>query len=306
MEVAADAAATASIAASQAGEGASEPKENGQAKDGAPDFKGTKHRLKVDSVEEEVDYDDLISDAQKGRSSTRRFQKAAEIEKRVDAFFGALTTGDKEVLNELREAVPRDKLKEWAEEFLIDAYEEEDLPKEERDRRKLAKENEELKGKLSKVEEAEVKAKWNREVQAAGDEVQGYLDEFFETTGAERNPVITARVLEFMLAEEEAADKAGRKPDMKKAHTRAIKTLELDGMRYMNGRKPEDFVKQAPPQFVKALREFFIAEAQGARRYSDDDDSEGDDLGSATPRKERPKLGIDEWFKSKEQKLKRR
>jgi len=47
----------------------------------ATDYKGTKHKVKTNEVEEEIEYDELIKGYQKAKASDIRFQEAARIKK---------------------------------------------------------------------------------------------------------------------------------------------------------------------------------------------------------------------------------
>lgn len=275
-----------------------------QAEDLAAKFKGTKHKVKVDDQEIEVDYDELISDYQRKEASNRRFREASEIETQVFGMVEALKSGDHETLSSLMRVVPKEVLKNYATEVLLAELEYEELPEAERKARDLEKENKALKEDLEREAAAKQQQEWNRQVLEAGKEIERDVETFFAETGCDRNPVIIARLSEFLLAEEVAAAKSGGKRNIKRAYDRTIKTLQIDARRYVHSKTAKDFLKEAPPKLVEELKKYFVEEGQSLRRFDNgpSDGSRPAQRGGQKPKK----LGFDEWFANKEQQLRGR
>lgn len=88
----------------------SEPK-----KKEAPDpLRSVKHKLKVDGREEELDYDDLVKEAQKGRASDKRFREAAEKERAVQERLKRLAQEDLDNDDEIFEVLGAKKAMNFA------------------------------------------------------------------------------------------------------------------------------------------------------------------------------------------------
>jgi hypothetical protein len=170
-------------------------------KEPAPSFKGTKHRVKVDGTEAEVEYDELVRDYQLRKVSDKRLKEAAELAKRVKAEFDQVESFRKDPWAALKQA-GQDPYA-LAEQLLLQKMEWEGLSEAER-RAQLA----ELKAQSleERIGAEEKRAKEARSAQAEAQalrEIDDEIGDALKSSGKKPTPRMIARITETLIAHHE-------------------------------------------------------------------------------------------------------
>lgn len=168
-----------------------------------PNFKGTKHRVKIDQEEREVDYDELISDYQTKQASNRRFQQAAEMMKELGATKAEIDAFKKDPVEALRRAGvnPRD----WAEKLLLEEIEYEQMSPAEKRAIAAEQKAKELEEKLSAREKAEKQQAARQAEAKAVQEIDQEIGAALKELGRRPTPRLVARIAESLIADFEAS-----------------------------------------------------------------------------------------------------
>jgi len=270
-----------------------------------PNFKGTKHKVKIDGRESEVDYDELVSDYQARKSSMQRFNEAQRLMK--EAQEQASTAAE---LKEIRDALKSkdhnalerllgpELAEEIAESFLIDKMEKKNMTPAERRAWELEQENKQLKKKQEDDEKsAKQKAKEDADRKAHA-QLDNEIKDALQGLGRKPTPTMALRIVDEMIIARE-----GKKGEIsaKDASVRAIKRIHGDIKEYLPGLSAEELRQVIPQEVIDALREDEVKRVTGEksqqRRRAPDS--------TRTKTADKPK-SIDEWFDYKSKKLTRR
>ena len=273
-----------------------------QKADLTPNFKGTKHKVKIDGREMEIEYDELVSDYQARKASMQRFNEAQRLaneakEKlsKAEQFEKALEQGD---IKWLEQKLGKQKAKEVMENYLIEQMEYEQLSPAEKRALELEEENKRLKQKEEddkKAKEAEAKKEADRKAHA---QLDTEIRQALESLGRKPTPTMALRIVDEMIIAKE-----GRKQEIsaKDASVRAIKRIHGDIKEYLPGLSAEELRQVIPQEVIDALREDEIKRVTGeksqVRRRAPD---------STRAKGENKPQSIDEWFDYKAKKLTRR
>lgn len=298
--------ATANSASNSAkptgGDAVTSTKSDQKQPDLSPNFKGTKHKVKIDGREMEVDYDELVSDYQARKSSMQRFNEAQKLaneakEKlsKAEQFEKALEQGD---IKWLEQKLGKAKAKEVMENYLIEQLEYEQLSPEAKRALELEEENKRLKQKQEDDEKsAKQKAKEDADRKAHA-QLDNEIKEALKGLGRKPTPTMALRIVDEMIIARE-----GKKGEIsaKDASVRAIKRIHGDIKEYLPGLSAEELRQVIPQEVIDALREDEIKRVTGEksqvrRRAPDSTRAKSED---------KPK-SIDEWFDYKSKKLTRR
>lgn len=256
-----------------------------------------KFKLKVYDEEAEYDEDEVVRMAQKAAAADKRFQSAAELEKRYtqaieklkqDPRFYFETTG----MN----------AEEWAEKLLIQKLKLETMSPEQRRAYDLEQENMRLKETVAEREarekeekEALAKERFERVKSQQAEALDKSISDALQNAGKKVTPRLIARVAHKMLAYHEAND--GAQLDPAKAVKLALEDRGPEVNEYLEGLPPEDFDK-LPATFLKALREHFVGQVTPPMAQRNPREA-GD---TAPRRRNRQAMSTDEFFKKLEQK----
>lgn len=281
-------------------EGKGQP--DAQREQNANPFKGTKHKTVIDGAEQLVDYDELVAGYQKEKSSQKRYQEAAKIEKAVSDTLSGLASGDKKAWDWLKGAVPKEVFKQVAFDYAYSEMEYESLPPD----KKREMELNERERKLHEDEERrslEAKqAQWQQDVGQASENIQKTIDEFVERSGQKPSSEELFRMTDFMLAHLHRHQKL---PSMDQLHDRVSRQMDIDALSVLKKKTGDtkEMLKWLPPDTVKALKRAFLDEATAGqpKRYQ----PEGSRTDGPSRPKERKKVSIDEAFQLLDKKIKR-
>jgi flagellar biosynthesis GTPase FlhF len=265
-------------------------------------YAGTKHKVKIDNKELDVPYEQLVSDYQERAASQKRFQEAAKIKKEVDAFIGSLKSGD---LKMLKNIIPPDQLRQFAEQELLDYVEYESLPEAEKRRMQAERERDEYKKQFESVKEAEQRQYMQQiEAQASQEldvEIGQAIRDLKASVGIDPKqpiePWFVDHVARLMLAHLETDETAERMP-AKVATERAWKGVENTVVSYLNSIPADKVIAMLPRSLRDAIRKADVGEAVTQLHQK-----------SRTPGDEKPRMRskerptTDEFFSKLDQKF---
>ncbi len=267
-------------------------------------FAGTKHKVKVDGKDLEVDYDELLTDYQHKKASTKRWEEASKMRKDFDGVLGAFKQGD---LSLLKKLVPNDALRKFAETELLEYINWEAMTPEQRE----AAENKRELARL-KAEREEDERIAREQGQAALDqhtaqELESDIMEAVKSLGhdAKITPRLIKRIAEQMyqsLAASDDPQEQGMPAAI--AAKRAWKGLEKDHDEYLARVKPEDFISRLPRHLRDAIRKADVGEATSYLPQSRSSEA----LEPSEPKSPRAQkykqMATEDWFSKMDKKLK--
>jgi hypothetical protein len=228
-------------------------------------FAGTLHKVKLVDREMEIPYEELISDYQQKASSQKRFQEAARIKKEVDEFVNALQLGD---LKRLKGVVPAEKLREFAEQELLEYIQYEQMPEADKKRLAAEMERDQYRRELEEKNESEKKAHLARIEEEAHRELDLELSTAIKDLKTElgidpKKPVeawFVDHIARLMLAHLEADETASRMP-AKEATNKAWKGVEETVRSYLDALPPQKVVDMLPLHIRDAIRKNDVGDA---------------------------------------------
>jgi hypothetical protein len=254
-----------------------------------PDFKSTKHRVKIEGGESEVTYEELLNGYQMRQASQRRFEEAAQRQKQAEQFFDAIKKDPITAMKQLN--VDFDSAAEayYAEKLKLEMMD----PKE---RALLEKEKE-----LSEYKKKEADYKKDletREIAAlqsqALKEIDVEIGEVLRKSGTKSSPKVVARLAELMLA---SLEKGERMP-ADKAYAKTYSDLKDEVITFTGSLPPAELVKVLPKEQVDALRKYFVSEVTDNKPFT----VRRNQTPSAVKKSE-PVKNTDEFFKRLESKF---
>lgn len=249
-----------------------------------------KIKVKVDGAEEEVDLDTVTRDYQKYRSADKRFQEAADLRKAHAAEARAIEKAKTGDFSELVKVAGDEKARAWAENYLLEFLEYQQLSPEQ-------KENRTLKQQLAEREAAEKAANEEREQsqkaqldQQAAEEIDSELSEVIKAAGVRPTPRLIARVAEEMLAS--LVDETKPRMNAGDALKKTISGMDLDLDEYFLNMDVEKLRAKLPKKTLDALRRAEVEQVmsqapQKARLKAAEDTG---------PAKSRKAMTTDEFF----------
>lgn len=262
-----------------------------------PSFKGTKHKVKVDGRETEVDYDELLSGYNLKQASFERFQQAANKEKMAQAFIAAVEAND---YKPFEEKYGKQKLKEWMENYLIGDLEEEELKKTNPSEYRARELERQLKQKEAAEKEAEERKKEEEKktnLLKAQEQIDQEVHEALSKLGRKPTPRIAARIVDEMIIRLEGKK---QKISGEEASKYAFKAIEADISEYLPTLSDEQLLSVIPQQVIDRIRQHEVDKVmtqKSTRRVKAPDSG---------PSKQAKPKNIDAWFETREKQLKRR
>lgn len=288
------AVAPISVSAPKTQAPAARPTDGGTKQEGAPDYKGTKHRVKIDGQEREVDYDTLIRDYQTAQAAQRRFQDAQKESARVKEIDKRLEQGD---IKWLVEKLGAAKAKDVFENYLIDELEYDSLPPAEKKARELARENAQLKEERDKDKQSQSQREYSQVVEKAQKELENDVADALQGLGAKPTPRLVMRLLDQIEAN---LSTRGRGIPAAEAKKQAIAGIHEDIGEYLPLLSADDLRRIIPKSVIDTLMNQQVDRVMGekqARRVR-----EGGLKPSSNQKPQKP-ISQDDWFKRKDQQL---
>lgn len=276
-------------------EQSTQPEGEGQKK--PVSYAGTKHKLKIDDQEEEIEYEELLKQAQKAKASDKRFREAAQLRQQVDEVLKNLKSGDHQNLVKL---LGKDSAKQLAEKLLLEEIEYEELPEHEKTIRQLQREKEEAEKKLKEQETQKQTLERQKLEREAGERIEKDMIAAVTESGIKPNPRVFARMAEIMEAYHH---KTKQMMPAKEALKLVRGDIPNDFTAYVDGLADEglnDLVKQLPKKLLDAVRkqavESVLSQTSVTKRTTDE---------TPTPqRSKNPNRGSTQnWFEQMEKRL---
>jgi hypothetical protein len=265
-----------------------------------PDFRTTKHKLKIEGKEVEWDYDRLVAEASKGHVADRKFDQAAQIKKQVDEVIGGLRGKDMTALKKLAQAVGPDAFRELAENYLLEHIEYERLPDTDKARIAAEKRAKELEEELetrdkSAKEEQRTQAK-QIALQEIDTEISEALKLYPKALPNEAKNLVAARIVERMLAN--MSSNGSRLPAAKAAELE-FQGLERELKGYLASKSVEELRGILPKNLLDGLRKADVELARGQFPRS----GKPQESVSLQKSKKPMRTKTDSWFEEMEKRL---
>jgi len=242
-----------------------------------------KHKLNVYGSEVELTEADLIREAQKGLAADKKWQEAADVMKKAKPVLDKLQAGD---LSFVLETLPKDQVRKFAEDFLLEQLEWESLTPEQKEHRELKR----FKEETEKARQAEEKRR-EQEAQAQNaamwaERLDAEIAEAITSSGRKVTPRTVKRMAENMLALLETQAPNDFKPvSAKDAFGNVIKELETDVTEYLGSLSAEQLATVLPKQMLNELRQLDVDRAMKQNPTYQKRQSSGDEPVKKKPSK---------------------
>lgn len=219
--------------------------------------KEARYKLKVNGKDVEKTIDELIRDAQKGISADEKFQKASELAKKNAQYEEIAKRIDSGDVSFLIDKLGHNKFREFAENYLIDYLEYQQLPPEKREALEYRRQAEEYKSKLDSREAQEKEQQMATVRSQAIQEIDAEIAEVLKTSGKKPTPYFVARIAENMLA---SLQTKSVEPKMaaKSAYDKALSSIQADVSEYLSTMSADEARKVLPKNLLDALRKLDV------------------------------------------------
>lgn len=271
-------------------------------------LRATKHKIKANGKELELDYDTLLKKAELAEGSYERFENATKKEKEAEAIKKKILSGD---IDELLDVIPLDRLLEITSQIEKTRLQLEGLSQEEIDAMLYRQEAEAAKAQLKKLEDDRIASE--REAQSMQafkiieSEILDVLDEAKKSGVPLADlPDVGVEVIDELLAvltmveEEERAGRrySGKIPTAKDAFQKIQSRYQTRLDTYLQKHSPDKLLAMLTPEQQKALRQASLDNLYGNNpRPGIPERSESVQV-QASPGPKR--MTTDQYFKQKE------
>lgn len=219
-----------------------------------PDFSATKHRLKVNDVEEELSYEELKARAQKASAADRRFEQAAAKERRLGKLIEQAKKGD---LTWLENLIGEEAAVQWAENRLGRVIDWNKKTPEEQRAIKAERERDEKARLLAEREAEDARRQRHIEVIREAKALDAEMNEAFKKLGQPVNPYLikwAAEQMEAAMPDEDDEDQEYEPMSAEAALSAATRRVGRDVVNILP-RLPKEQRLQLAPMLVKAMME---------------------------------------------------
>lgn len=226
----------------------------------APDFKGTKHKVKVAKEEREIDYDELVRGYQMAQDSQRRYQEAQKMAAQAQAVNQALEKGD---VRFLVQKLGPEKARAVFEDYLIQQLEFDNLPEAEKRAKLLERENQKLKSAAEKAREAQDRERYQGVVEKAHAELDQEIAQALSDAGGKPTPRLVIRILDEIEARISAKDTRISAADAKK---KAVAGIYQDIAEYLPLLSADELLNIIPKDVVEKLNQRQVEQVLGEKQ----------------------------------------
>jgi hypothetical protein len=183
-------------------------------------FKGTKHKIKANGKELELDYEEVLKRAEKAEGADLKFQEAAQVKrqmKELESKLGKLSAADQDNFLEMIDIIGWEKAQKFANTLVKKQVEWDELSEQQQAQILRDQEAEEAKAELASIRKREQDATAERAKSIALDLVDKDVGEalaYAKEQGLPVGPKFAEQVVDELLAYLEyceAEDEAGRK-----------------------------------------------------------------------------------------------
>ncbi len=263
--------------------------------------KAARYKLKVNGKEVEKSIDELIRDAQKGISADERFKQASEMSKKYSAYEQlekAIEAGD---ISPLIKKMGHNKFRQFAENYLIDYLEYEQLPPEKKEALEYRRQAEEYKSKLESREAQEKEQKLAHARAQAVQEIDSEIAEVLKASGKKPTPYFVARIAENMLASLQSKS-VEPKQAAKTAYSKALSSIQADVSEYLSNMSADEARKVLPKNLLDAIRKLDVEAVRSQDPMRSRSTSKTEDTKSRQDGK-KVRMSTDDFFKQRIEKM---
>lgn len=262
-------------------------------------YSGTRHKIKIDDAEEEIEYDELIKGYQKGKAGDKRLREAAQLRQQVESFLTNLKSGDHKNLVKI---LGKDVAKGMAEKLLLEEIEYEELPEHEKTIRQLQKEKEELQREREDLQKTEKSQKQRALEIEAGKKIEADLVDAVTKAGMKPTERLFGRMAEYMEAYHLQTKEM---LPAKEALEHVREDLTRDFTAHIESSSDEQLgtlIKSLPKKFLDAVRADAVSSVlsqTSVTKRTDNDET-------PTPKRSREadrRMSTDDWFSKMEKRL---
>ena len=219
----------------------------------SPPQQPQKYKLKVNNKVIEKSIDEIIKDAELGLGAHEKFRKADEIAKKYSKYEQMEQAIESGNFNPLIEKMGHQKFREFAENYLIDYLEYQQLSPEKKEALEYRRLYEQQKAELD-AKQKEAKDQEMSQVRAqAMDEIDREITEVLKASGKQPKPYFVARIAENMLASLQTRS-VDPKMAAKSAFERALSSVQDDVSEYLSGMSVDEARQVLPKALLDALR----------------------------------------------------
>jgi len=277
-------------------------------------YAGSKHKVRTESGDVEVDYDELVRGYGHQRAANDRMKQAAELRKQLepkaalaDAVEAARTKGD---FKALVDHIGLDATTDFALDFINQKIEWDSLSEDQQEQlrrnRRLETFESREKAEQDAAEKKEADARRQKREAAAGQEIDDEIGEVLEKLGRKATPRVASRIIEDMLANLETKDSTSKRPSASDLYAKVETEIWSDIAEYLEDLPIAEARKRLPKKFLEALRQSDVDDA-----LAQDPFRSGEAVPSKTqreePRRGKPqRMSTDAWFDKLDKKISNR
>lgn len=236
----------ASAVAAPSAEGASTaPEAPAQPVSDTPEWKRTKHKVKVDGQEAEIDYDELVTGYQVRKASDARMREAAATQKKL---MEAWNASDPHGYFKAKNVDPE----KWAEDILIKKLKLQSMTPEERSKfDQDQKDADERRQEKEELEQMRQEKKQHLVTQAV-QRLDGEIVDAFKAIGTKPEPALVKRMSEIMEAYMDTHD--GEMIPASKALEQVLKGRNSETLEYLQSLSADKLRDVLPKKLLDELR----------------------------------------------------
>jgi hypothetical protein len=230
----------------------------------AVDYSGTMHKIKVDGGEQDVSYEDMVKSTQLDKASYKRMEDASKLQKQMQPLLEILKAakaGDTSVLKKL--GIPKKALREFSEQELLAAIEEEERTPDAQRAFELEEKNKALEAEKKRNDQREFQQYQRHLEQQAATKIQDELEHAFKEMGIplKGNQRLVARCCEDRILYREK----GQQTTMVESLRRSLKNLDDEFSEYARReyeKDPDSFLGRLPENIPDGIRKRSLKEVR--------------------------------------------
>jgi hypothetical protein len=263
-----------------------------------PDFKGTKHKVKINGEELEVEYDELVRNYQLNKAITKKEQETAKLRREIaqekeqlQKFFESAKQ-DKKVLWELARKFGHNP-EELAEELVWEKLQYERMTPEQRELHELRKEREARQKEKEDAERRQKELEAEEEAKRYESEIEEDVLAVVDLAGRKPTPSVVARIAEIYQSHITAKK---QKPSREVVAQKLRHWYDQELTAELTEGNIDQFIERLPRDALNKLNEHLVSKA---RKHLPSSPSPSRPSAEKSQTKPKPKsIGVDEFFKN--------
>ena len=260
-----------------------------------------KYKLKINGQDVERSIDELIKDAQLSGAASEKFKKASEMSKKYSQYEEIAKRIEAGDVSYLVDKMGHNKFKEFAESYLIDYLEYEQLPPEKKEALEYRRQADEYKSKLESRDREDNDREMASARAQAVQEIDTEIGDILKASGKKPTPYFVARIAENMLASIQSGS-SEPKLAAKKAYDKALSSIQNDVSEYLNTMSADEARKVLPKNLLDALRKLDVDNVRSQDPMRSRPTQKTDNTKSTKPG-EKARMSTDDFFKQRIEKM---